>query len=116
MSQVMPGFWVCREWLNADALPEVAGCLKQSMPVWCLSQLAGVSLRQPPPFSLSVRTGLACADGVGPEISLRRQAGAGPARLFSLFDLRKGRRVKKLDRPGQTRMVRAANEKPVAIG
>ena len=28
MSQAIPGFWIRREWLNADSLPEVAGCLR----------------------------------------------------------------------------------------
>jgi hypothetical protein len=32
MSQVIPGFWVRREWLNADSLPEVAGCHEQLLP------------------------------------------------------------------------------------
>ena len=49
-------------------------------------------------------------------ISLGRQDGDGAARVFGLLDLRKGRRVKKSDRPGQTRMARASNEKCVAIG
>jgi hypothetical protein len=32
MSKAIPGFWVRREGLNADSLPEVAGCLEQLLP------------------------------------------------------------------------------------